>query len=110
MRDSLSLGPTPSGETCQQVGSDSYSPRKAVNECREYIAQLTRIFGTPPGTADFCITSNTHDFGTYRDVAVRYDDNSEEESDFAFKVEANCPELWDDIAKANLAKLNEGRV
>jgi hypothetical protein len=102
MRDKLEIGPTPSGESCEQLGPN-YDPAKARRECRAFVNQLTRVFGCPPGNARFCITSNPHDFGTYHEVAVAYDDESKEENDFAYRVEAESPEYWDDEAKSELA-------
>jgi hypothetical protein len=48
----------------------------------------------------FKITRNPHDFGEYFDVEAIYD--NEEGTKWAFNVEANTPEYWDEIAKQEL--------
>lgn len=101
MKDQLSIGPTPSGESCEQLGPN-YNPTKARKECKAFIGQLTRTFGNPPEGARFKITSNPHDFGTYLDVVVEYDDTNDLATDFAFKVEDETPETWDTEAKQYL--------
>jgi hypothetical protein len=39
-----------------------------------------------------------HDFGTYYDVAVIYDDESEESQEWMLKVEGELPMNWDEEA------------
>lgn len=102
MREQLSLGPTPSGESCQQMGSPEYDSTKARAECRAFINQLGRVFGPPPEGASFRIKSNPHDFGSYLDVNVEYDENVAPSIDYAYKVEANTPEEWDAAARVEL--------
>jgi len=68
MRDELDLGPSPPGEPCVQLGRNGYW-EQATRECRAYIAQLRRVFGPEPPKTRLVITSNDHDFGTYRSVA-----------------------------------------
>lgn len=104
MRDWIELGPTPAGESCAQVGQNSYA-EQARKEGRAYINQLERMFPNPPGSARFALKSFPHDFGTYFEVCVVYNDDSEAEWDFAFEVERNLPEFWDDEAKVELGLL-----
>ena len=101
MRDSLNLAPVPLGEECAQLGAADYSSRSR-KECMAFINQLVRVFGEPPSGANFKITSNPHDFGTYRDVDIVFNDEDEVASEYAYQVEANLPEYWDDAAKAEL--------
>ncbi len=95
MRDSLMLGPVPCAESCQQLGTDNYDLSKARTECKQYIRLLTQLFGEPPTGAWFTVTGHVHDFGTYHEVEVVYDDMMEEAKAYAFRVEANLPESWD---------------
>jgi len=99
MRDYIALGPTPCGESCEQLGAN-YDPTKAAIECSVFINQLDRVF---PGN-EFGVKRFHHDFGTYMEVVVYYDDSNESEIDSAFNVEGNTPEYWDDIAKDQLRK------
>ena len=99
MKDYIELGPTPSGEDCEQLGPN-YDSRKAVIECSAYAGQLERMF---PG-GNFTVKRFPHDFGTYMEVVVNYDTDSEEETDLAYDVDSGYPETWDDIAREQLAK------
>jgi hypothetical protein len=98
MRESLELGPTPCDEACVQVGTDDYFA-KARPECRRYIDLLTKKFGKPPGEAYFYVKSNPHDFGSYLEVAIKFNINSREEMAFAYHVENNLPAKWSDDAE-----------
>ena len=95
----LSLGPTPTGETCEQIGPN-YDPIKAKKECRIFIDQLMRAF--PSAKIMFKIKNNPHEFGTYFDVEVGYDENDEDSIECAFEAEAKTPEHWDEEAKKDL--------
>jgi hypothetical protein len=44
-----------------------------------------------------------HEFGSYLEVQVRFDDDDEHQTHWAFMIEAELPELWDDEARAELA-------
>ena len=74
----------------------------ARKEGKAYINQLKRQFGEPPSSAVFRLKAFPHDFGSYYEVCVVFSDTDEEAVDFAYKVEAECPELWDEEAKAEL--------
>ena len=100
MLDSLSLSPTPAGEECAQLGDPDYSSR-ARKECRAFINQLIREFGEPPSGVGFRISQNPHDFGTYLDVEVRFRDD-DEAVEYAYNLEANLPEYWDEEAHKEL--------
>jgi hypothetical protein len=94
-KDWLSLGPTPTGEDCAQVGSDEYLLRTLL-ECKAYHAQLINQFGEPPANTRFGVKSFPHDFGTYHEVVVYFDDENEESVEYAYRVDANLPEYWTD--------------
>lgn len=93
-RDYLELSPTPVGESCEQLGPD-YSRTRAMAECRAFLRQLRRLFGDEPEGARLSVSSNPHDFGTYHEVRVSYDEDSREAIDYAFRLEGNLPESWD---------------
>ena len=99
--DYLTLGATPSGEDCAQVGTNGYAT-KARKECTAYKNQLERQFGSPPLGAYLSIKGFPHDFGTYHEVVVRYDENDKEAVEYAFKLEGDSPANWDDEAKKEL--------
>jgi len=99
--DSLELGPTPAMEDCAQVGWDNYVELSKM-ELKAYKNQLTRMFPNMPEGAYFKINRNPHDFGTYYELAIKYPVDDKEASDFAYMVENNLPENWDEQAKAEL--------
>lgn len=99
--DYLELGPVPSNEHCEQVGPN-YNESRARLECRVFIKQLRRMFGEEPIGARLRVKSNPHDFGSYLEVAVYYDPNVEESVEYAFKLEEEYPENWDEEAMNEL--------
>jgi len=101
MRDKLSLSPTPVGEDCAQLGEEGYRT-KAKRECKAWIGQLRREFGEPPPGTSFRVALNPHDFGTYLDVEIAFDDEDEESVEYAYRVEGNLPEFWDEVALSEL--------
>lgn len=99
--DILELASAPVGEECAQLGSDGYYER-AKRECTAFIRQLRREFGDEPVGARLYVKSNAHDFGSYYEVACKFDPQYEKAVEYAFKLEANLPENWDEKAKVEL--------
>lgn len=103
--DYMELSPVPSDEPCIQVGSEEYFNGKDRIECRIFKKQLERMFPiTEDIDAYFSIRTNPHDFGSYREVAIYFNENDEIACEFAYNVEANLPERWDEIAIEELKK------
>lgn len=96
MREYIELGSTPAAEDCAQVGAPDYYDRMR-EETRRYIEQLYNRFtqAASYGCA-FVRKSFPHDFGTYHEVCISYDDDNEDSIEFAYFVEENIPEHWDD--------------
>ena len=94
MNDEMTIGPTPADETCAQVGAADYA-QTARRECRAFINQLLRVFGPEPDGARLFIKSNPHDFGTYYEVAVKYDPASAAACAYALDCEGKAPAHWD---------------
>jgi hypothetical protein len=86
----LELGPVPADETCAQVGSKNYR-EVALAECRRYKQLLEAKF--PEGR--FAIKGFSHDYGTYHEVVIYYDDDNH---DYVSMVEENLPATWNDSA------------
>ena len=97
MRDYLSIGPSPCDEDCVQLGTEGYYER-AKDECKRFIKLIRKVCGPEPegSTAMLGIKSNMHDFGDYLDVVCYFDDQDELGMKYAFHVEGNTPETWDD--------------
>lgn len=101
----IELGPVPAGEPCAQVGTDNYLAR-SMRECEVFRRMLTRVIPIPEGLpVKFVVRSHPHDFGSYREVSVRYSGDDQAASDFAFTVESSVPECWDPVAQQELADL-----
>ena len=95
MRDHMSIGSSPCDEPCAQVGQDNYAVQ-AKQECRRYIELLLKKFGEPPEGASLSVKGFPHDFGTYYEVVVNYDDDDRAGLDYALLLEGNSPATWDD--------------
>lgn len=107
--ETITLGPTPADESCAQVGSNDYHERAAV-ECQVYRRQLLRMYKAEHGKdlPEGCtlkITNEAHDFGTYHEVGVRYNDSFRDAIEAAFWFDANTPAHWDAEARAELEEL-----
>jgi hypothetical protein len=102
MRDFVEYGTTPSGEDCAQVGSENFTAN-ARKECIMFIKQIRRTFGVEPEGATLSIKSSNHDLGTYYDVVCYFDDNNEVASDYAYRIDNELPEYWDEEAKKELS-------
>ncbi len=102
MKDYLNIEGTPIDEPCAQVGDPDYY-ELARAECQAFKDQLIRTFGNPPGNASITVGQNPHDFGTYLDLRLNFNDESEEESDWAYEIEGDTPYNWDEEALAYLA-------
>lgn len=101
MLDYLTIGPAPADEPCAQVGSENYKSQTKM-ECFVYIKQLKRVYGEPPEGSYLRIKGFPHDFGTYHEVVVEYE--NEKGMEYAFKCESGCAE-WDEESKAELKAL-----
>ena len=103
MKDYLELCSVPINEPCAGVGSDDYE-RRARLECRVFIHQLERTFPEAMETGlYFRIKSNPHDFGSYYEVQAVFDDEDESQTEWAFVIEGELPEHWDNDARNELA-------
>ena len=102
MKDYINIGSSPSGEDCAQVGSDDYTHRASV-ECRIFADQLDRSFpDIAKNGCSLAIKSFPHDFGSYKEVVIYFDDENEASESYAIHIENNTPEFWDDLAKGYL--------
>ena len=107
MRDYINIGPTPCDETCAQVGDNNYGIRSKI-ETRAYKNQLNRMFPEVLNskTLSFSVQTFTHDFGSYKEVVINYDDDNEQEyNDIALMlVDRNTPTNWDEEALKEIAE------
>ena len=107
MKEYMSLGSSPCGEDCAQVGSPNYST-VALYEMEIYKKQLNRNF--PEAESKGCrfkIKWNSHDFGTYGEVNVYWNTDNEVADEYVYEIEKNLPEYWDDESIKELDELKE---
>ena len=100
MKNSVSIGPTPAEEDCEQLGI-GYDPVFAKHQVRVFIRQLRREFGDEPEGARLKVSSESHDFGIYYEAACQFNPEIEESIDYAFNCE-NCSSHWDEISLEEL--------
>lgn len=93
----IELGSTPCDEQCAQVGCEDYA-EKSVEEIKRYIKQLNELlvskFGEMSGLVYISKKSFNHDFGSYSEAVVYYNENDEEAVEMAFWLEENLPANW----------------
>jgi hypothetical protein len=99
--DYIALGPTPSDEDCIQVGAEDYGP-KSMRECQAWQNQLERVFPNLPDGCSFSVKSFLHDFGSYREVVLRFDETKPNCLTCISHIDSNLPTSWDEIAKQEL--------
>jgi hypothetical protein len=104
MRDFINVASVPYDEECSGVGSENYFNMSRL-ECMVFAKQLGRQFGEGTEYNNIVIKSFPHDFGTYREVCVYFDDNIPESVDYAFNIESETPDKWDEEALKELQEL-----
>lgn len=113
MYEYIFVGSSPCMEECAQLGQDNYDKQSKL-ECKLYKEQLWRItkekFNITQGSLDgfdIVIKNEYHDFGTYREVALKFDYNNDVATNLAYNIEGITPEYWDDIALTELKNNNQ---
>ncbi|WP_186195764.1 hypothetical protein [Burkholderia gladioli] len=102
----VECGPTPANANAAQLGDEDYRQRSKA-ECKAWMAQLVRFMGEPPEGARLIILASQHDYGTYYEVAVRVEAETEaaanpEAIDYAYRCEGEAPTEWDVVARRDL--------
>lgn len=107
MRDYLNIGSTPADEPCAQVGRDDYL-RQSMTETIVFTHQCQRVLAAnyPEVLVNVVGKSFPHDFGTYREVVVYYDDNDQKQVEQAFFLESSDISNWDEEALKELTAHN----
>lgn len=90
-RECLYLGPTPTDEEAVQVSEEDYTPAM-IEQVDRYVEMLQNRF---PNCTNVTIKrdSQPHDFGTYYEAVVWYNEQYVGEALF---IEHNLPEKWSD--------------
>ena len=103
MKDYMEIGSVPASEPCTQVSKhNDYMPMMRL-ECRTFRDQLMRLWNEKllPGMS-FTVKTYPHDFGSYSEVTVAYDDDDEAQTDLAVEIQNEMPEKWDSEARKEL--------
>lgn len=100
--DTIDIGSTPSEETAVQVGTSNYGVN-ALIECSTYIKQIQRYYGLPPEGSRLAVVPNSHEFGTYYEVGLKYSSQAGFEYGLAVEHDEKCVlREWDDEARKEL--------
>lgn len=94
-KDYISIGCTPAAEECVQVSKTEYYLDKMLVECDRYKTLLQTIFADCTKVT-IAVKTFPHDFGTYAEVVVKFDDNDPEAIAQAIHIENNSPMYWTD--------------
>jgi hypothetical protein len=108
MRETFWFGPTPSDETCTQVGDPDYVI-KGYAECKAYVGQLYRFLAEKDYTRDkipnefkLYVKREAHDLGFYYEVVSRFPSDLEVGYDISILIDNEGPSVWDVVAKQEL--------
>lgn len=93
-KDFYEIGGTPADESC--AGVDHVIEMRA--ECKRFKALLEKVFEPLMKETGiyFGIKGNPHDFGTYYEVCVYFDDEDANQLDAMLFVEDKAPDTWND--------------
>ena len=106
----MSIGPVPCEENAAQVGRPDYD-EQSLRECKVFKRMLERLHPVPADSqASLIVKSFPHDFGSYREVCVRFEDTDPVATGYAFDLERDTPEQWDAIARYELIWLERKAV
>ena len=99
----FSIGPVPGEEIAAQVGTPNFDEQSSW-ECTVYRRMLGRLFPVADGVdVRLAIVSSPHEFGSYREIHIKYDDNDPAAIELAFLIDREAPFRWDDIAMYELS-------
>ena len=94
----LSIGSTPHGEDCAQLGSTEYDySTRARAECKAFMQQIAKHYPEPEN-GYLKVIANFHDFGTYYEVNAVYLTADPMASEWAFSIEGDekgVLEFWE---------------
>jgi len=92
MQDYIEISTTPDLEDCVQVKSNSDYLPAMREEAYRYLAMLKKRF--PFAGEVFRIKTCPHDFGSYLQIKILYEQGTKSES-LAYFIENNLPSHWD---------------
>lgn len=105
MRDCISIGPSPCGESCAQLGKDPDYSKKAKAECIRFVEAIRKKLGDEPEGAYLVVKGFDHDFGRYYEVCVVFDNEKQGAVEYAYLCESKAPATCEDTVPVDRAKL-----
>lgn len=97
--EELYLSTTPLEEPCLQVGKATYEQMR--HEACYYRDGLVIDYidpsGIDPSELKIIIRRESHDFGDYPSVVLKFNANNPEAAEIAYDLEANEPNEWADL-------------
>ena len=106
MEDFVGLGSSPCEEDCVQVSKDfDYMP-KMKKECNRFKLGIEKYFENLIKESDVSIVIKTfpHDFGSYCDVGISFDNSNKYQYKAALKIEQECPTTWEELENGKYNK------
>ena len=97
--ETIDLGPVPADEDCIQTADPDYEV-KALEECNRWLLLLRASYAEAHGCmpedhgAKLRVRGSSHDFGTYYEVVVRFDEDDHRALQAAFWLESDSPTHW----------------
>jgi len=88
---------TPTDEPCVMVTDAKPYMEDMRKEALRYREMLTKRFPTAVEEGViFAIKTNRHDFGSYINIDICYDESNERQFQWALFIESHLPEKWDE--------------
>ena len=108
MKDYLYIDTTPCNEKCTQIGDPDYYA-KARAEGRRMIAQIDKHYPLPENAimGYTILKSESHEFGSYYQIKIIFDDECELSTNWAFSIEGDslgALEYWDEEIQTTYVK------
>lgn len=97
MMDCFELGSAPWDEECVQVITGKDYHQEMREECMRFGRAIEKKFPPPNDNAFLTIKSFAHDFGTYYEVCVRFDDRDADAVEYAYMLEDSLPGTWKEL-------------
>ena len=93
--DYLYLSTVPIEEPCLQVGKATY--KQMADEARAYADALYSKFASGDCDIDIRVKKESHDFGDYPAVVIRYNEDDPDAVTTAFEIESSEPLTWEEL-------------
>ena len=99
MKDFIGLGSAPCEEDCVQVSKEFDYMSKMKKECNRFKLDIEKYFEDLIKESGVVIIIKTfpHDFGSYCDVGISFNNVNKNQYKAALKIEEKCPTTWEEL-------------